>query len=189
KWLAWEKKWEANEKKWQEQHQKWEANEKRWREWEEKWGKNQQVIENILLEIKKLHHKHDSTIGALGARWGLQSESAFRNGLQSILEESFPVKVERYQDYDYEGKVFGRPDQVELDVIIFNETLILCEIKSSMSRSDLYAFWRKKNFYEEKHGKAADRSLVISPMIDPRAEKVAAELGIELFGYAGDVKF
>ncbi len=56
--------------------------------------------------------------------------------------------MERYLDYDREGIVFGRPDQVELDVIIHNGTLILCEIKSSLSKSDLYAFWRKKNYYE-----------------------------------------
>ncbi len=95
--------------------------------------------------------------------------------------------MERYLDYDREGIVFGRPDQVELDVIIHNGTLILCDIKSSLSKSDMYAFWRKKNYYEKRHDQKADRAMVISPMIDPRARDVRHDLGIELFGFAEDV--
>ncbi len=199
RWLAWEKKWEeerkAEEKKWEKQDKKWEKQDKKWEEqtkrweaWEKKWEENQQVIKGILNSIKKLEQKHEASIGGLGARWGLQSESAFRNGLKAILEESFAVQVERYEDYDHEGVVFGRPEQIELDVIIFNGILILCEIKSSISKSDLYAFWRKKNFYEDKHGRKASRTMIISPMIDPRCRKAAEELGIELYSHSLDVK-
>jgi hypothetical protein len=38
-------------------------------------------------------------------------------------------------------EVFGRPDQVELDIIIKNGDVILCEIKSSMSKADIYSFY------------------------------------------------
>lgn len=200
KWEAQFKKWEAQDRKDEAQEKKWEAQEERWKAWErkwdeerriqdKKWAENQRVINEILLSIKKLDQKHDSTIGALGARWGLHSEGAFRKGLRGILEGSFGVTVERYEDYDHEGIVFGRPDQVEMDVIIHNGTLILCEIKSSMSKSDMYAFWRKKEFYEDKHARKANRVMVISPMIDDRAGKAAEQLNIELFGYAEDVKF
>ncbi|MCK4390108.1 MAG: DUF3782 domain-containing protein [Desulfobacterales bacterium] len=172
---------EARDRKWETQEKKWEAQEKKWEE-------NQKVINEILIEIKAHDRRFDSTIGALGARWGLRSERAFRDGLKAILEKSFGVKVERYEDYDHDGLVFGRPDQVELDVIIHNETLILCEIKSSMSKSEMYAFWRKKNFYENKHARKASRVMVISPMIDHRASAVAKDLDIEVYGYAEDVR-
>jgi len=192
RWAAWERKWDeerkAQDKKWGAQEKKWEAQEKKWEAQEKKWEANQKVINEMLASIKAQSQKYDSTIGALGARWGLHSESAFRNGLRAILERSFGVKVERYEDYDHEGKVFGRPEQIEMDVIIHDGTLILCEIKSSMSKSDLYAFWRKKNFYEEKHGRRASRTLVISPMIDDYARSAAKELDIEVYGYAEDVK-
>ncbi len=171
---------EARDKKWAAQDKKWTAQDK-------KWAENQRVIKEMLTSIKKLDKKHDATIGALGARWGLHSESSFRNGLRAILEDSFDVKVERYEDYDHEGTVFGRPEQVELDVIIHNGTLILCEIKSSMSKSELYTFWRKKNFYEEKHARKANRVMVISPMIDAYALSAAEKLDIETYGYAEDV--
>lgn len=180
-----EKKWEVWERKWAEersiQEKKWEAQDKRWDE-------NQKVINEMLASIKKVDRRIDSTIGALGARWGLHSEGAFRNGLRAILEKSFGVKVERYEDYDHDGVVFGRPDQVKLDVIVYDGTLILCEIKSSVSKSEIYAFWRKKNFYEKKHARNATRVMVISPMIDDRAKKVAENLNIEVYGYADDVK-
>jgi len=172
---------EARDKKWEAQDKKWEAQEKKWEE-------SQRVINEMLVSIQKLDQRHDSTIGALGARWGLHSESAFRRGLRAILEGSFGVKVERYEDYDHEGTVFGRPEQIELDVIIHNGTLILCEIKSSMSKSDLYSFWRKKNFYEDKHARKANRVMVISPMIDDHAKSAAKNLDIEVYGYAEDIR-
>ena len=165
-----------------------EARDKKWDAQDKKWEENQRVINEILVSLQKLDKKHDATIGALGARWGLHSESAFRKGLRAILEGSFGVKVERYEDYDYEGTVFGRPEQVELDVIIHNGTLILCEIKSSMSKSDMYSFWRKKNFYENKHDCKAGRVIVISPMMDDYAKSAAKALDIEVYGYADNVE-
>lgn len=183
-----EKKWEAREKRWEAQDKKVEIQEKRWEAQEKKWEENQRVIHEMLAAIKNVDRRIDSTIGALGSRWGLQAEGAFRDGLKAILEESFGVKVERYEDYDHEGVIFGRPEQIELDLIIKDATLVICEIKSSMSKSEMYVFWRKKEFYEAKHNLKAARVLVISPMIDPKAMVVAKDLGIETYGYAGDVR-
>ena len=172
---------EARDKKWEAQDKRWEAQDKRWEA-------NQKIINEILASIKASNQRFNSTIGALGSRWGLRSEGAFRDGLKAILEESFGVKVERYEDYDQDGIVFGRPDQIEMDVIIYNGTLILCEIKSSISKSEMYTFWRKKEFYENKHDRKVSRVMVISPMIDNMAKKVAENLNIELYGYAEDVR-
>jgi hypothetical protein len=188
KWDEQAKRWDEQDKRWAEQAKKWDEQDRRWAEQAQRWEAQDKKWQENMAVIKKMAQKHESSIGALGARWGLQSEEAFRNGLQGILEESFGVTVERYQDFDHDGAVFGRPDQVELDVIIHNSTLILCEIKSSMSKSELYTFWRKKNFYEEKHGRKVSRAMVISPMIDDRARKVAENLNIEMFGYAEDVR-
>ena len=68
-----------------------EARDKKWDAQDKKWEENQRVINEILVSIQKLDKKHDSTIGALGARWGLHSESAFRKGLRAILEVSSRV--------------------------------------------------------------------------------------------------
>jgi hypothetical protein len=139
-------------------------------------------------EIMALAKKYDRGIGALGARWGLQSEAAFRNALAGILEESFKVQVLHINEYDDQGIVFGQSDQVELDIIIQNGVLILCEIKSSIDKAGMYTFERKVRFYEQKHGRKATRRLVISPMIDAKAQKVAEKLGIETFSDATEVE-
>jgi hypothetical protein len=68
-----------------------EARDKKWDAQDKKWEENQRVINKILVSIQKLDKKHDATIGALGARWGLHFESAFRKGLRAILEVSSRV--------------------------------------------------------------------------------------------------
>jgi len=131
--------------------------------------------------------KVDRSIGALGARWGLNTERSFREALAAILEKSFGVKVINVNEFDDEGMVFGRPEQVELDVVIHNGTLILIEIKSSVSKADLYVFERKVRFYERRHGRKAQRRIVISPMIDPRAGEAGKGLGIEFYADSVEV--
>ena len=171
----------------EEQSKRWEEQGKRWTEQNKRWDENQATINQMLRSIQDLARKHDSTIGALGARWGLHTEQSFRNGLKGILEEFFDIQVINVVEYDDTGEVFGRPDQVELDLIIKDGLLIICEIKSSMSKGDMYIFGRKIKFYEQKHDRKATRTLVISPMVDERAQNVADKLGIQVYSHAQDV--
>ncbi|MBL1208637.1 DUF3782 domain-containing protein [Geminocystis sp. GBBB08] len=165
----------------EEQARKWDEQNHKWDEQNHKW-------DETLEEIKKLHKKYDSAIGALGARWGLYSEASFRNGLKGILEDSFGVEVINVNEFDDEGEVFGRPDQVEIDVIVKNGLLILCELKSSIDKAGMYIFDRKAAFYEKRHQRKVDRKLVICPMVDDRAKPVAQKLGIELYSYSDSVE-
>ncbi len=106
---------------------------------------------------------------------------------KDILEEFPGIKVINVVEYDDAGEVFGRPDQIELDLIIRDGLLIICEIKSSMSKSDMYAFERKVRFYEQRHNREASRILVISAMVDDKARAVAESLGILVYSYAHKV--
>jgi hypothetical protein len=153
-----------------------------------KWDENQAELKRLHEEIMAQAQKHDRSIGALGSRWGLQSEKAFRDALAGILEKNFGVEVLNVNEYDEQGVVFGRPDQVELDVIIKNGLLLICELKSSIDKAGMYIFERKARFYEQRHQRTADRLIVISPMIDARAHKVAAALGIETYGDSTEVE-
>jgi len=186
------RKWEEQNRKWEEQNRKWEEQRaERERDREEqnrKWEENAKHFDRVHEEIMAQAKKFDRGIGALGARWGIQSETAFRNALAGILEESFGVQVIRVNELDEEGTVFGRPDQVELDLIVKNGLLLICELKSSMSKPDMYTFERKARFYERRHQRQADRLLVISPMIDKKAKQVAQSLGIETYTDSTDVE-
>ena len=185
-------KWDEQNQKWDDQNQKWNAihaglSQDR-EDQNRKWEANQAELRRLHEEIMEMARKHERGIGALGSRWGLQSEKAFRDALAGILEQSFGVQVLNVNEYDHEGTVFGRPDQVELDVIIKNGLLLICELKSSIDKAGMYIFERKARFYEKQHGQQANRLLVISPMIDARARKVAKQLGIETYGDSTEVE-
>ena len=172
----------------EEQSRKWDEQKQKWDEQNKKWEANQQVINEMLAEIRMLSKKHDSTIGALGSRWGLHTEQAFRNALKGILEKFAGVEVLNITEYDNTGVVFGHPDQIELDIIIKNGLLIIVEIKSSMSKPDMCIFERKVRFYEEHHNRKASEMIVISPMVALNAIPVAEKLGIRIYSYADEVK-
>jgi len=177
--------WQENERRWKEQQEEdrrhWEEQQRRWEEQQRRWEENQQ-------QIRRLDRRIDQTIGAIGARWGMMSEATFRNALRSILEENFGVKVERVKYKDESGEVFGRPDIVDLDVVIYNGHLLVCEIKSSASRADVYSFERKVRSYEKRVGRKADRAILISPMIHKKDIELARTLGIEVHTSIDDVK-
>jgi hypothetical protein len=192
------RKWEEQNRKWEAQNRKWDANQaelkalreeqdRKWAEQNRKWDANQAELKALHEESLALGKRIDRGIGALGARWGMRSEKTFRDALAGILEKTFGVKVLNVSEFDHEGTVFGRPDQVELDVIIKNGLLILCELKSSVDKPAMYSFERKARFYERCHHRRADRLIVISPMIDARAQEVAERLGIETYGEPEDV--
>jgi hypothetical protein len=196
---------EAN-RKWEEQNRKWDENQRALtaaqdearRTWDEnqralkamqdeanrKWDEDHQEIMAMIRRMEALDRKYDSTIGALGARWGLYSEQSFRNALRGILTGFFNIEVINVIEYDDTGAVFGRPDQIELDLIIKNGLLIICEIKSSVSKADVYAFERKARWYEQRHARQADRLMIISPMVDARAREAARRLQIDMYSFA-----
>jgi len=153
-----------------------------------KWDEQNRKWDEQLAEIRRLDKRFDSTIGALGSRWGVASEASFRNALAGILTESFGVEVLNLTLYDNEGEVFGRPDQVELDLIIKNGMVIACEIKSSIDKAGMYSFGRKVDFYAKREQRPISRKIVISPMVDRRALPVAEALGIEIYSYADAVE-
>ncbi len=191
RWDEQARQWAENEQRWRETQAdlraRWEDQARRWEEQERKWEENQKIIRQMLADVQALSRKHDSTIGALGARWGLFAEQSFRSALQGILHDTFGVHVTHVTEYDDEGFVFGHPDQVELDLIIRDGVLILCEIKSSMSKGDMYLFERKVRFYEKKHHCQVSRMVVISPMVEKAARQVAERLGIQVYSYAEEV--
>ena len=135
-----------------------------------------------LAQVQKRFEKHfDMQIGALGSRWGLNTEESFRSAAEDILGEDFGMRAERYLAYDEKGVVFGRPDQIEIDVLIRDGKTTAIEIKSSMSKSDVYTFDKKVSFYENRHQVKVDRKIIITPMLDPRAKGAVDALGMKVY--------
>jgi len=186
------RKWDEHDRAWEEWSAKFDAHaEEQRRTWDEqnrsKWDEQNRKNNELLEEIKLSRSRQDQGIGALEARWGIASEHSFRAALKGILEKSFGVEVLNVNEFDDEGTIFGAPDQVEIDIIIKNGELILCELKSSMSKSDMYIFDRKVRYYERRHQRQVQRKIAVSPMVPPPVRAVADKLGIEVFGHAEDV--
>ncbi|RLE64046.1 MAG: hypothetical protein DRJ47_08565 [Thermoprotei archaeon] len=120
-------------------------------------------------------------ISALGARWGIMSEEAFRNGLKGLLEKELGLKVERWIHYDSEGLVYGYPSQVEVDVAIHDDKIILIEVSSHIKASDVYEFKRKAEFYEKSTGQKPSRLLMVTPYAEKQAFDASKHLGIEIY--------
>ena len=120
-------------------------------------------------------------ISALGARWGLISEEAFREGLRGIIESELGLKVERWTCYDGEGEVFGYPSQIEVDVAIHDGRTILIEVKSHATASDVSAFARKARLYALRMGREPSRKLIVTPYAEDEALEAARRLGIEVY--------
>jgi hypothetical protein len=120
-------------------------------------------------------------ISALGARWGLMSEEAFREGLKGILEKEFKLKVERWSSYDESGIVYGYPSLIEIDVAIHNGKIILIEVSSHIRPSDVALFKRKANVYERLTGNKPEKLMIITPYAEDKAKEACIKHGIELY--------
>jgi len=139
-------------------------------------------------QLSRRISRMESTLGGLGACWGMMSESAFREGLAGILTEETGLRVEHYLRMETEGVAFGRPRPIEIDVIIRDEEPTLLERKSSVSWNDVDAFGKKAAFYEQAEGVEVKRKIIISPMFEPEAEALAQELEMETYTSAYGVQ-
>ncbi|MDW7990451.1 MAG: DUF3782 domain-containing protein [Archaeoglobaceae archaeon] len=119
-------------------------------------------------------------VSAIGARWGIMSENAFRAGIKGIVEEEFGMKVERWVKRDVEGFVFGYPSDIEFDIAISDGRIIIIEIKSSISQGDVIAFRRKVEFYQRETGSKPSRLVIVTPFADEKAIELAKNFGIEI---------
>ncbi len=190
-----ERRWDEQRRKDEEQRleseRRWNQNQAELRQMREdfarKWQEQQELNRQMLAEIARVDKKIEMKMGALGARWGIDSETAFRNALRGILEEVAHVQVIHVNEFDDEGVVFGHPDQVELDVVIHNGLLMLCEMKSSVSKGDVSLFERKAHFYAKRHQQTVTHKVIISPMVDPRALPLAQAYGMLVYYNAEDV--
>jgi hypothetical protein len=189
-------RWNEQNHKWREYHaeqeRKWDQytaeQNRKWDETQKEFKQVHEKFEQVHEEIKDVLQRQHRTFAAMSARWGMESEKSFRNTLIGVLSKNFGVEVINIVDYDEEGIVYGHPEYVELDIIIKNGLLIVCELKSSISKGEVYIFEHKVRFYEKRYQRPATRLIMISPMIDPRVKTVAKKLGVELYTDSTGVK-
>ncbi|MFA6221934.1 MAG: DUF3782 domain-containing protein [Desulfomonilaceae bacterium] len=124
--------------------------EQRWEKSQKRWEQNQKAINETLSKMKiveitdeMLEDLFASTVGALEARWGMGPEKSFHNASIRIFKRNTDLKVMHVVEPDEDGIVFGRPEQIELDIVLKNGKFLIMEIKSSLSRADVILFAKK----------------------------------------------
>ncbi len=120
-------------------------------------------------------------LNAFGARWGLRSERAWREGMRAVLEMA-GFEVERWVAFDAQGDVFNYPSDVELDVVVRNGRVLVVELRTSVSREALPTLERKVRFYERQTGRKVNRRILVTPWYEPGVEEMARRMGWELYG-------
>jgi len=142
--------------------------------------RNMDTFQRRMDSFEETQREFRRRLDALGARWGLLSEDAFRGSMWGIVERLFGGSVEHWIYEDSEGFVFGYPATIEVDLIIKDKEHILVEIKSHVRKSDVGVLLRKGELYKKVKG-ITPRLVFVSPYIDEDAKSDAEMLGIEAY--------
>jgi hypothetical protein len=181
RWQENEKRWEENERRWQEAFKRFEAIEAELARLREDFNKMREDFNRLYVQVNRRLDSFERRLIALGARWGVESEQAFREAMKGILEEILgTAEVRRWAYFDEEGEVFGRPTQVEVDLLVRDDVHILVELKASASEGDVAKLWRAGNLYSRVVG-VKPRLVLVSPFVEEEALKLAKELGVEVY--------
>jgi len=139
------------------------------------------AIAELRQALERAVSRLERRMDAIGARFGLLAESAFRDGMRGILQEHVGLRVVQWRHYDEQGIVHGFPSWVEADLLITDDEHWLVEIKAHFSRADIAEFYRIGQLYQQVTG-VAPRLIGIAPSVDEQAKEWAQRFGITLYG-------
>ena len=171
----------------EERQQKLEERFVRLEERQQKLEERQQKLEERFAQLEERFAKLEDEVRefrrlvtVIAHRFGVISESGFREVLRYVVQEVFKVaEVRRWVYRDESGYVYGYPAVVEVDVVVRDGEHVLIEVKSRVSRSDVAELRRIGKLYEEVCG-VRPKLAIVGGFIDPEAYEAAAKLGIEL---------
>jgi hypothetical protein len=124
-------------------------------------------LKRVEASLREDLRRVELALNALGARWGVFSEDAFRGGVRELLRDA-GYAVERWVYYDDRGYVYGYPSEVELDVVVRDGRTFAVEITSALRRGDLQQIKRKVELFSAVTGRRVDAVYVITPFIHDR---------------------
>ncbi len=141
-------------------------------------------VEERLAGLEKVISDLQRTLMTVAHRFGVLSEEAFREALSDILERFFGAQAYRWVVYDEKGLVYGKPSQVEVDVVVHDNTHILIELKSRADTGDVLELTRIARLYEEREG-VKPVLAIVAGYVSPQARKLAEKLGVKIYTYLG----
>ena len=166
------------EERYQKLEERFARLEERHQRLEERVARLEESLERLSRAVQELAAK----IMALGHRYGLATEEAFRSAVKYLVEDLLKeYRVSKWATLDREGVVFGHPAVIEVDVLVKDNVHILVEYKSLADRADVAELYRIGRLYEKETG-VKPRLLLVAPGYRRRAKELADELGVEIRG-------
>jgi hypothetical protein len=145
-------------------------------------------FEQIYDEIKRIRQDMHNTISAIGSRWGVAAERAFREGLKEILGKYFNAEVKEIYVEDKEGIVKGRPGKYQVDILVQDNIHILIDVKAQVNDLDVLHLHRIGLVYEKERG-VKPRLILLTPYARDEAWEEARILGdVEILTSPRDFK-
>ena len=140
----------------------------------------QQRLEERMISLEEGQRELKRVVNVIAHRFGVISESAFREGMKVVVEEEFGVaEVGRFIIEDEEGLVYGHPATVEVDVLVKDGKHILVEVKSRVSKGDVAELRRIGELYVRKIG-VKPSLVIIGGLVDEGARELAEKLGVKI---------
>ena len=124
-------------------------------------------LKRVETSLREDLRRVELALNALGARWGVLNEDAFRGGVRELLRDAGYTE-DRWVHYDDRGYVYGYPSEVELDVVVRDGRTFAVEITSALRRGDLQQIKRKVELFSAVTGRKVDAVYVITPFIHDR---------------------
>ena len=136
-------------------------------------------------DFNRLSRRVEVRLSALGRRWGLMSEEAFRAAMEGVLEE-FGFKVMGRLTLRDEWGVVDPEEPgalYEYDLCIAKDGREwVVEVKAHVSWEDVAILKRKARLYERCRG-VRPLVAVVSPFVDEEARRKAEKAGFKVFTY------
>ena len=137
-------------------------------------------LEERMARLEEEMNETRRVLTVIAHRFGVLSESAFREAMKYVVEEKLGAgRVSKMSLRDEEGLVYGYPSIIDIDVVVKDDKHILVEVKSRVSRGDVYEIYRIGKLYEKIKG-VKPVLVIVGGFIDPKAYEAAAKLGVEV---------
>jgi hypothetical protein len=152
-----------------EMNQRFERVEQRFERVDQGFEQVDQQMHEVRTEVATGFGEVQRSIDRLGARWGIRSESVFRQTMAAVLEQSFGVGVEQ-------RTVAGE----QFDIVIHDHEHILVEIAASVGPTIQTRLERKRRLYQESTGVSPTRIILATASIHSRRAHELRMSGIEV---------
>jgi hypothetical protein len=138
------------------------------------------ALQEAVLEQSRLLREMTASIHAIGLRYGLSTEAAFRSAVSYLVEDLLKqYRVEKWIHVDEEGLVYGHKAVVEVEVLIRDEEHVLVEYKAVADRGDVGELIKIGKLYEKVTG-VKPKLLLVAAAARRRALELARAAGVEV---------